>query len=140
MDFLYHIFYGCQRLWFMDVEPNPAPRCPVPAICRILCSNVRGLAENLSDLTMTSSQYHILLCSETLVPDMCRVSECCFPVLVALSCVGARCLGPMGWWHTYEMVMEHFANPNPSVVVAKGGLLGLLCKMEHLCAQSLLQP
>ena len=63
MDFLYFIFYGCLRLRFLDAETNPGPRRPVPALCRILCSNVRGLAANLSDLTVASSQYDILLCS-----------------------------------------------------------------------------
>ena len=63
----------------MDVETNPGPRCPVPAVCRILCSNVRGLAANLSDLTVASSQYDILLCSETLVSDMRHVSEVLVP-------------------------------------------------------------
>ena len=75
MDFLYLIFYGCLRLRFLYVETNPGPRRPVPAICRILCSNVLGLAGNLSDLTVASSQYDILLCSETLVSDMRHVSE-----------------------------------------------------------------
>ena len=75
MDFLYLIFYGCLRLRFLDVETNPGPRRPVPADCRILCSNVRGLAASLSDLTVASSQYDILLCSETLVSDMRHVSE-----------------------------------------------------------------
>ena len=50
MDFLYLIFYGCLRLRFLDVETNPGQRRPVPAVCRILCSNVRGLAVNLSVL------------------------------------------------------------------------------------------
>ena len=50
-------------------------------------SNVRGLAGNLGDLTMDSSQYDILLCSETLVSDMYQVSEVlvpgfCRPVLL----------------------------------------------------------
>ena len=114
MDFLYLIFYGCLRLRFLDVETNPGPRRPVPDVCRILCSNVRGLAGNLSDLTVASSQYDILLCSETLVSDMRHVSEVpWFPVSVALSCcVGARCLGPVGSLHTFDMVTEHFANPN----------------------------
>ena len=49
---------------------NPGPQHPVPAVCRILCSNVWGLAGNLSDLTVALSQYDILLCSETLVSDM----------------------------------------------------------------------
>ena len=79
MDFLYLIFYGCLTLQFLDVDTNPGLRRLVPAVCRILCSNVRGLAGNLSDLTMTSSQYDILLCSETLVSDMRHVSEVLVP-------------------------------------------------------------
>ena len=79
MDFLYHTFYACLRLRFLDVETNPGARRPVPAVCRILCSNVRGLAGNLSDLTVVSSQYVILFCSETLVSDMCHVSELLVP-------------------------------------------------------------
>ena len=75
MDFLYLIFYGCLRLRFLDVETNPGPRRPVPAVCRILCSNVLGLAGNLSDLSVASPQYDMLLCSETLVSDMRHVSE-----------------------------------------------------------------
>ena len=57
------------------METNPGPRGPVPTVCRLLCSNVRGLAGNLSDLTVASSQYDILLCSVTLVSDMRHVSE-----------------------------------------------------------------
>ena len=79
MDFLYLIFYGCLRLRFLNVETNPGPWRPVPAVCRILCSTVRGLAANLSDLTVASSQYDILLCSETLVSDMRHVSEVLVP-------------------------------------------------------------
>ena len=61
MDFLYLIFYGCLRRRFLDVETNPGLRRPVPDVFRILCSNVRSLAGNLSDLTVASSQYDILL-------------------------------------------------------------------------------
>ena len=48
---------------------------------------MRGLAGNLSDLTVASSQYVILLCSETLVSDKHHVSEVlvpgfCRPVLL----------------------------------------------------------
>ena len=57
------------------METNPGQWRPVPAVCRILCSNVRGLAGNLSDLTVALSQYDILFCSETLVSDMRHVSE-----------------------------------------------------------------
>ena len=66
-------------------------------------SNVRGLAGNLSDLTVASSKYDILLCSETLVSDICNTCRMCwFPVSIALSCcVGVRCLGPVGWLHTF---------------------------------------
>ena len=81
MDFLYLIFYGCLRLRFLDVETNPGRRRPVPDVCRILCSNVRGLPGNLSDLTVASSQYDILLCPETLVSDMRHVSEVLVPGL-----------------------------------------------------------
>ena len=42
-------------------------------------SNVRGLSGNLSDLTVASSQYDILFCSETLVSDMRHVSELLAP-------------------------------------------------------------
>ena len=87
MDFLYLICYGCLKLRFLKVETTPGPRRPVPDGCRILRSNVRGLAGNLSDLTVASSQYDILLCSETLVLDMRHVSKVlvpgfCRPVLL----------------------------------------------------------
>ena len=87
MDLLYLIFYGCLRLRFLDVETNPGPHRPVPAVFRILCSNVRALAGNLSDLAVASSQYDRLLCSETLVSDVRHVSEVlvpgfCRPVLL----------------------------------------------------------
>ena len=51
--------------------------------CRIVCSNVRGLAGNLSDLTMAS-------CSENWVSDMLHVSELLVPCfsLPVLLCLG----------------------------------------------------
>ena len=73
------------------METNPGPRrSSCTAVCRILCSNVRGLARNLSDLTVASSQYDILLCSETLVSDMRHVSEVLVPGFIrpALLCRG----------------------------------------------------
>ena len=93
MDFLYLIFYICLRLQLLDVETNPGPWRPVPAVYRILCSNVRVLAGNLSDLNVASSQYDILLCSETLVSDMCHVSE----VLVPSFGCPVLCRGKMPW-------------------------------------------
>ena len=121
MNFLYLFFYACLRLRFLYVETNPGPRRHVPGVCRILCSNVRGLAGNLSDLTAASAQYYILLCSETLVSDMRHVSEILVPGFgrPVLSCRGKMPIGTDGWLHSYEMVTEHFANPNFSVVVAK---------------------
>ena len=74
-----YFFYACLRLRFPDKETNPGPRRPVPTVCRLLCSNVRGLAGNVSDLTVASSQYDILLCSETLVSDSRHVSELLVP-------------------------------------------------------------
>ena len=72
-------FYSCLRLQFLDVETNPGPRRPVAASCRILCTNVLSLSGNLSDLAVASSQYDILLCSETLVSDLRHVSELLVP-------------------------------------------------------------
>ena len=63
----------------MNVETNPGQRRPVPSVNRILCSNVRGLSGNLSDVTVASSQFDILLCSETLVSDTRHVSELLVP-------------------------------------------------------------
>ena len=75
MGTLHLKFYSCLRLRFPDVETNSGPRRPVAATCRILCSNLRVLSGNLSDLAVASSQYDILLCSETLVSDLRHVSE-----------------------------------------------------------------
>ena len=90
MEFIYLIFYACLRLQFLDVETNPGPRRPVPAVCRMLCSHVRGLAGNLSDLTMASFQYEILFCCDSLVSDMHHVSELLVPSFgrTALLCRG----------------------------------------------------
>ena len=38
------------------------PRRPVPSVCSILCINVQGLARNIRDLNVASSQYAIPLC------------------------------------------------------------------------------
>ena len=96
MEFIYLIFYACLRLWFLDVETNPGPRRPVPAVCRMLCSNVRGLAGNLSDLTVAIlsmiycfalrlwSQICFSHVSELLVPSFGRpVLMCLFKMIRA---------------------------------------------------------
>ena len=79
MGTLHLKFYSCLRLRFPDVETNPGPRRPVAASCRILCSNVLGLSGDHSGLAVASSQYDILLCSETLVSDLRHVSELLVP-------------------------------------------------------------
>ena len=76
----YSILYACLRLRFLDAETNPGPRRPVPAVGRILSSYVRGQAVNLRDPTLASSQYDILLSSETLVSDIRHVSKLLVPL------------------------------------------------------------
>ena len=78
MEFLDVIFHAFPRLRFLDVQ-KPWPWRPVPAVCRILCGNVLGLAGNLNDLAVVSSQYDILLSSKTFVSDMHHVSELLAP-------------------------------------------------------------
>ena len=89
-------------------------------------SVVRGLAGRRR-LTVASSQYDILLCSETLVSDMRHMSELLVPGFgrPVLLCWG-RMPRARGMAHTYEMDMEHFANPCLSVVVAKYWFLGFV--------------
>ena len=62
-------------------EDYPWPAASCSHCVRLLCSNVRGQSGNLtaSDLTVASSRYDILLCSETLVSDMRHVSELLVP-------------------------------------------------------------
>ena len=109
------------------METNPGGWRPAPAGCRILCINVLGLAGNLSDLTVALSQYDTLLCSETLVSYMRDVSEVLVPGFgrPVLLCRG-KMPRAVGWLHKFEMVMEHFTNPNLSVVVAKCWFLGFV--------------
>ena len=95
MEFLYLIFYACQRLQFLDVETNPGGWCPVPAARRILCSNVRSLTVNFSDLTEASSWF-LYCCAPRLWSHIyitCRSSW--FPDSVALSCCGGKM--PRAW-------------------------------------------
>ena len=47
MEFLNLIFYACLTLRFPDVETNLGPRCPVPPVCRTLCSKVLVLEGTL---------------------------------------------------------------------------------------------
>ena len=67
------------------------------------------LTGNLSDLTVASSQFDILFCSETLVSDMRHVSELLVKWTTISGCLvvsGQDASGHVGWRHTYEMVYE----------------------------------
>ena len=86
--FKYSLVYGFSISYFLCLpgtsvsgylETDPGPRRPVPEACRILCINVRGLSKNLSNVTVASSQYDLLLCSETLVSDRRHLSELMVP-------------------------------------------------------------
>ena len=61
-----------------DVEINPGPP-NVPRNCRILYSNIRGLFKNKKELDIASTNFDILLCSETIVSDMRHLSELLVP-------------------------------------------------------------
>ena len=84
---------------------------------------MRGLAGNLSDLTVASSQYDILLRSETLVSDMHHMHHLSELLVRGFGRSVLLCRGRLprarGMACTYEMDMEHFANPSLSAVVAK---------------------
>ena len=105
---------------FLMWKLTKGPRRPVPGACRILCNNVRGLSRNLSDVTVTSFQYDLLLCSETLVSDRRHISELLVPGFgrPVLLC-RMECRGPVGWLLMCEMDMGHFGNPNLSVAVVR---------------------
>ena len=84
----------------------------------------------------------IYCCGLRLWSQICVTCRSCWlSDSVALSCcTGARCLGPVGWWHTNEMVTEHFAIPNLIVVVAKFWFLGFVVWDRTFCVQSLPLP
>ena len=53
-----------------DVEVNPGPTFCRSRQCRMLYSNIRGLHANLKDLIVSSRQFDISFCSETLVSNL----------------------------------------------------------------------
>ena len=73
----HQIVYGfclSHFLWLPDASVSGYGDKLWPAAsCTRCLQNVWGLAGNLIDLTVASSQYDILLCSETLVSDMRHV-------------------------------------------------------------------
>ena len=117
-----------------------ATRRPVPVVGRILCSNAQGLAGNLSALTVVSSRYDILLCSETLVPDMRHVSELLVPGFGRPVFCRSKTPRARGMAANIQDVYRAFANPNLSVVVSKCWSLGFVVWVKTLCVHSLSQP
>ena len=79
MGIIHLLFHACLRIRFRDVETNPGPQSPVFTVCRKLCSNVWGFFRNLSDLTVASPQFDILLYSKTLVSVRRHMSELLVP-------------------------------------------------------------
>ena len=117
---LHLIFYSCLELQLPDVEINQGPRHPVPGACRILCSNVRGIFKNLSGVTVASSHYDLLLCSETLVSDRRHISELQVPGFgrpVMLCWDGMQRARMMAAY--VRDGYGHFVNPNLSVAVVR---------------------
>ena len=115
-----YVFDACLRLRFPDVETNLARGGLFPLSADysvVMCG-----AWPWRRLCMT------YCCAQRFLSLMCVTClSCWFPDLVALSCcAGEGCLGPEGWRHTYEIDMEHFANPSLSVVVAKCWFLGFV--------------
>lgn len=66
-------------LKFPDVELNPGPRAAAPVRCRLLCCNIRGLHCNIKDLTVASSGFDVIMCSETFVSRQRHMSELRIP-------------------------------------------------------------
>ena len=62
-----------------DVEVNPEPTFCRRWQCRMLYSNIRGLHANLNDLMVSSRQFDILFCSETLVSNLRAPKELLIP-------------------------------------------------------------
>ena len=109
------------------METNPSPWRPVPAVRKILCSNVWGQAGNLSDLNVASYQYDILFCSETLVSDTHHLTELLIP---SFGRPVFLCRGKMpqarGMAAHAKDGYGAFSNQNFSVVVAKCWFMGFV--------------
>ena len=104
-------------------------------------SNVLGLAGNLSDLTMASSQYDLLFCSETLVLDMHHVSELLVP---SFGRPVLLCRGKMPWAHGMAAHVQDgygaFHQPKFECGCCEMLFFRVCGVRQPLCVQSLLQP
>ena len=78
-NFYFCLFLDLLLLLSGDVEINPGPSTCRRRQCRMLYSNIRGLHANLNDLIVTSKQFDILFCSETLVSNYRSPKELLIP-------------------------------------------------------------
>ena len=79
MGILFLLFFACLVPRYPDVEVNPGPRNVGPRNCRLLCSNIRGLHCNLTDLKAASRNFDVVCLSETLVSGHRHVAELRLP-------------------------------------------------------------
>ena len=77
--FIYNVLLYLFKIILLsgDIETHPGPNRP--KYFNLLYSNIRGLHGNITDLSVASSKFDIICCSETLVSDMRHVSELLLP-------------------------------------------------------------
>ena len=100
--------------------------------CRMLYSHVQFLSRNLSDLIVASSQYDLLLFSETMLSDWHHISKLLvpgfgYPVMLFRD--------RMSWARMMVAYFRdgygHFANPNLSAVVANAVIWCVCCAGQN---------
>ena len=123
MIFILLIVYACLELWFPDVETNTGPQCLVHGACRILCTNVLSLSRNLSNVPVASSQFDLLLCSETLISDRHHILELLVPgfsrTVLCRDGMPRALWACRRWLHMCEMDKGHITNQNLSMAVVR---------------------
>ena len=70
--FYRYLIYLTLLMLAADIHPNPGP-------IRALYMNIRGLKANLREVSVASSSYDLIFCSETLVSNYRHVSELLIP-------------------------------------------------------------
>ena len=102
---------------------------------------MRGPFQEPERCEVASSQYSLLLCSETLVSDRRHISELLVPGFgrpVLLCRDGMpRARGMVAYVQDGYGAFRH---PNLSVAGIHAGIQGVWCQTELLCVQSVLQP
>ena len=77
LSFLIFLITGILLLRAGDIHPNPGPHNN--NFCRVMYANIRGLKSNIQELTLSSTNFDIIFCSETLVSELRHVSELLIP-------------------------------------------------------------